>query len=88
MIDHFKKLKNSMSMIDHFKKLKNSINTLKKIEKSIDRSIGLKKSINWSQKIDQAMQSVTVTINKYKNESEIFLLAFPILHVATWRIHG
>ncbi len=44
--------------------MKNSIDWLKKIEKLIDQSIGLKESINLSQKIDQAIQSVTVRKNK------------------------
>ncbi len=55
-------------MIDHFKKSKNLIDRLKKIEKLV-----LKKSINWSQKIDQAIDQ-TIKEKKMENRTSFFYL--------------
>ncbi len=61
-------------MIDHFKKLKNLIVVrLKKIEKSTERSIGPRKSISRSQKIDQAIDQ-TIKDRKMENRMSLFYL--------------
>ncbi len=58
-------------MIDRFEKSKNEIDWLKKIKKSI---IGLKKkSIKWSQKIDQAIDQ-TIKERKMENHTLFFYL--------------
>ncbi len=64
-------------MIDHFKKLKNSIDRLKMIEKSINLSIVLKKLIRRSQKIDQVIDQ-TIKEKKMENRTSFYLLLLKI----------
>ncbi len=68
-------------MIDHFKKSKNFIDQLKKIEKSIDRSISLKKS---DQLVSKNRSSDRSNDQRRENgKLYVILFSFGFWHIAS-----